>query len=188
MERFFDVVTDRRGNAISGATVTVTNSAGSTATIYSDDGVTTTGNPLTTNADGEYSFYAANGTYSIRIVAEGYGSETKDGVVLYDPADLMGVAEVTTTSYTLSATDIGQWLDFNTSATATVTLSTASGYATGDSTIMTQKGGGQVVVSAGSGVTLRGTPTSKTRAQYAVLAVTKVAANTFNSYGDTASS
>lgn len=189
MERYFDVVLDRRGNAISGATVTVTTAAGATATIYSDDGVTTTSNPLTTNDDGEYTFFAANGTYTVSIVADGYGSETKTGQVLYDPSDVaMAINEVTTATYTLAAADIGQWLDFNTSATATVTVSTANGFATADTVLIRQKGAGQVVLSAGSGVTLNAADASKTREQYAVIGLTMVGTATFSVYGDTATS
>lgn len=72
---------------LSGATVTVRNSAGAVASIFSDNGVTPMANPFTTGADGEYGFYAANGTYSIEIAATGYAGETKAGIVLFDPAE-----------------------------------------------------------------------------------------------------
>jgi len=87
MQRFFDVVQDRSGNAIPGALVYVYASGGGLATLYSDNGVTTTPNPVTTNFDGEYGFYAANGTYSLTITATGYASDSRPGVVLFDPTD-----------------------------------------------------------------------------------------------------
>lgn len=87
MQRFFDVVQDRSGNAIPGALVYVYTSGGGLATLYSDNGVTTTPNPVTTNFDGEYGFYAANGTYSLTITASGYTSDSRPGVVIFDPAD-----------------------------------------------------------------------------------------------------
>jgi hypothetical protein len=87
MQRFFDVVQDRSGNAIPGALVYVYASGGGLATLYSDNGVTTTPNPVTTNFDGEYGFYAANGTYSLTITATGYASDSRPGVVLFDPVD-----------------------------------------------------------------------------------------------------
>jgi hypothetical protein len=87
MQRFFDVVQDRSGNAIPGALVYVYASGGGLATLYSDNGVTTTPNPVTTNFDGEYGFYAANGTYSLTITATGYASDSRPGVVIFDPAD-----------------------------------------------------------------------------------------------------
>jgi hypothetical protein len=88
MQRYFDVVQTTAGNAIPGALVYVY--VGSTtvlATLFSDNGVTAAPNPLTTNADGEYAFYAANGTYTLQIAATGYAGETKPGVVLFDPSD-----------------------------------------------------------------------------------------------------
>ena len=88
MQRYFDVVQTTAGNAIPGALVYVY--VGSTtvlATLFADNSGTAAPNPLTTNADGEYAFYAANGTYTIQIAATGYAGETKPGVVLFDPKD-----------------------------------------------------------------------------------------------------
>ena len=87
MQRFFDVVQDRSGNAIPGALVYVYALGGGPAVLYSDNGVTVAPNPVTTNFDGEYGFYAANGTYSLTITATGYTSDSRPGVVLFDPAD-----------------------------------------------------------------------------------------------------
>lgn len=87
MQNVFDVVQTRSGNAIPGALVYVYDSNNVLATLYSDNGVTTTPNPLTTNSDGEYQFYAANGTYSLVIAATGYDGQTINGKVLFDPAD-----------------------------------------------------------------------------------------------------
>ncbi len=93
MQRYFDVVQDRSGNAIAGASVSVyVGSTSNLATIYSDNGVTLTANPLTTNGDGEYAFYAANGTYTLTIEATNYSSENKPGTVLFDPADSVSLA------------------------------------------------------------------------------------------------
>jgi len=86
MQQFFDVVQTRLGGAIAGVSVTVYNSSGGAVTLYSDNGITVKANPTTTNADGEYSFYAANGTYSISYNATGYVTETRTGIVLFDPA------------------------------------------------------------------------------------------------------
>lgn len=62
-----DVVRDQYGRALGGATITVY-VAGTTdlADIYSDNGVTAKGNPLTSDTlDGRFNFYAANGVYDI---------------------------------------------------------------------------------------------------------------------------
>lgn len=87
MQCIFNTVQDRTGNAISGAYVYVYDSVSALATLYSDNGITTTPNPTLTNADGEYQFYAANGTYSIVISATGYVGQNIPGVIIFDPID-----------------------------------------------------------------------------------------------------
>jgi len=87
MQQFFDVIQSTTGMALPNTQVTVYNSSGALATLYSNNGVTLKGNPVTTNSDGEYFFYAANGTYSISYSATGYVSEARTGIILYDPAD-----------------------------------------------------------------------------------------------------
>lgn len=88
MQRYFDVVQSRNGDAIVGGLVSVFISGTTTlATLYADNGVTLQANPVTTNTDGEYAFYAANGTYTLQITATNYATETKPGVVLFDPFD-----------------------------------------------------------------------------------------------------
>lgn len=84
MQKFRDVVQRLNGSAVNGASVLITLN-GVTATIYSDDGVTTQANPITTGQDGEYSFYAANGRYSIAITATGFSADSVTDVLLYDP-------------------------------------------------------------------------------------------------------
>ncbi len=87
MQRYFDVVQNRQGTAVVGATVTVYDANGNLATLYSNNSNAASSNPVYTNSDGEYAFYAANGTYSITIALAGYATETKPGVVLFDPSD-----------------------------------------------------------------------------------------------------
>jgi hypothetical protein len=61
-----DPVVDQSGAAVNAATVTVYLSGTTTAaTIYSDDGVTTMTNPLTTDAYGRYEFYVEDGWYKL---------------------------------------------------------------------------------------------------------------------------
>jgi hypothetical protein len=87
MQSVFDTVQDRTGKALAGASVAVYNTLNALATLYSDNGVTPLVNPTITNTDGEYQFYAANGTYRIEITAVGYTGQSIPGVVLFDPAD-----------------------------------------------------------------------------------------------------
>lgn len=56
------------GIAVPNASVLVLNYPGGTvATIYSDNGVTVAANPLTTDSNGAFGFYAADGHYSLQI-------------------------------------------------------------------------------------------------------------------------
>lgn len=79
---------DRRGNAIAGAFVQVLTAAGAPATIYSDNGVTVASNPLTTDADGEFVFYASNGEYEIVVTSPLLPTAVRIApIFLFDPQD-----------------------------------------------------------------------------------------------------
>lgn len=68
MQKYQDLVVDRSGNALANAQVLVQNyPVGTTATIYSDNGVTIAANPLTTDGNGHFQFYAANGRYQLAV-------------------------------------------------------------------------------------------------------------------------
>lgn len=89
MEKYRNNVVDRNGNVLPGASVLVkTYPAGTTATIYSDNGVTSVNNPLTTDAYGQFAFYAADGRYSLTISGSNITTYTIDDIpLLEDPAD-----------------------------------------------------------------------------------------------------
>jgi hypothetical protein len=95
MQNYFDVVQDQHGNAIPGASVFVYDAGGLPATLFSDNGVTPTANPLTTNTDGEYDFFAANGRYSLDIQIAGYAPQNKTGIILFDPAEPSAPDDIT---------------------------------------------------------------------------------------------
>lgn len=79
------------GLPLVGATVQVNNyPSGTAATIYSDNGITVAANPLTTDANGSFSFYAADGHYQIVVTGSGITTQTINDVLLVDilPADL----------------------------------------------------------------------------------------------------
>lgn len=89
MQKYTDVVTSARsGSAIPDASVTVKTHPGAVvATIYSDDGVTTKANPLTTDENGEFSFYAADGDYTLTVSGTGITERTIGPITLLDPND-----------------------------------------------------------------------------------------------------
>lgn len=94
MQKYFDAVLTSSGTPAAGASVSVTVTAtGLPATIYSDNGSTViSGSTVTTDASGEYAFYAANGRYTLTITYAGYVAEVRTDVVLFDPADAISVS------------------------------------------------------------------------------------------------
>jgi hypothetical protein len=83
MQRYSDNVIGRNGSVIEGATVTVRDADGNLATLYSDDGVTSQANPMTTDADGEFAFYADDGTYTITVTGRRVGAGNSTTITLY---------------------------------------------------------------------------------------------------------
>src|SRR2546430_15937887 len=89
MQRYTDVVLQAPGaQPLVGASVQVnTFPGGVPATIYVDNGVTLQGNPITTDGNGRFAFYAADGHYSIVITKAGYTTQTITDILLEDLAD-----------------------------------------------------------------------------------------------------
>jgi hypothetical protein len=85
MKKEFGYVTDREGNAVAGAEVYIRKQSDNTLlTLYSDDGVTPTSNPLTTDNDGEWSAYWADGVCKIQIYVEGVQQQEVNQVQHFD--------------------------------------------------------------------------------------------------------
>lgn len=75
------------GLPVANATVSVTSATtGLPATLYSDNGTTTVGNSVTTDANGMFSFYAADGRYNLLITGRGIAAIPINDVLLEDPA------------------------------------------------------------------------------------------------------
>jgi hypothetical protein len=77
MEKFQDVVIDPSGNALAGVTVLV-RAVGSVmpATLFTDNAKTPLVNPLTTDANGHFFFYAEQGRYSLDLSGGGVTPKT----------------------------------------------------------------------------------------------------------------
>jgi hypothetical protein len=72
---------------LSGASVTVTDSVtGLPASLYSDNGATPIAQPLTSDNDGYFSFYAADGKYLLTFAGARFATFTRE-IVLEDPLD-----------------------------------------------------------------------------------------------------
>lgn len=80
---YSNVVTDKFGNGLAGASVTVYNATTlNLATIYSDSSGTVLANPFLTDGAGNLIFYALDGAYDLKIVDTGFGSTTVPNVVI----------------------------------------------------------------------------------------------------------
>lgn len=87
MQRYFETLADARGNVQAGLSVLV-KIGGQNATIYSDNGTTVQANPMTSDSSGGISFYAANGTYDLSLVAaSGAVTALRSQIILFDPLD-----------------------------------------------------------------------------------------------------
>lgn len=89
MQKYQNSIQDVKGNAVAGASVTVyVYNTLTLATIYSDNGVTLISpGSLTTDSEGEFGFYAANGRYTVSVSATGFTSQITYDVLLFDPTD-----------------------------------------------------------------------------------------------------
>lgn len=71
-----DNIVNTFGVPVQGASITVNTAAGVPATLYSDNGITQTANPLTSDAQGVFGFYAVGGSYSMIISGIGFAQLT----------------------------------------------------------------------------------------------------------------
>jgi hypothetical protein len=109
VQRYINYVQTRGGAAVSGASVLIkTYPAGVNATIYSDNGVTQTDNPLTTDANGKFQFYAADGRYQATISKTGViTTTTLEDILLADPDDGTAEQDAADVSFVQSGTGGG---------------------------------------------------------------------------------
>lgn len=87
MQQHADVVTDLKGNVVPNAEVRVLLLDGSLATVYPANGGQAGSNPVMTDANGLFKFYAPNGRYKTEI---SIGNNTFAGdpdIVLFDPVE-----------------------------------------------------------------------------------------------------
>jgi hypothetical protein len=91
MQKYVNSVAAATGMPVAGASVQVNTYPGGTpATIYSDNGVTVAANPLTTDTNGTFFFYAADGHYQLVVSGTNIQPQTVNDILLVDvlPADL----------------------------------------------------------------------------------------------------
>lgn len=101
MQKYQNNVQTLDGRAIVGASVTVTEfPGGAPATVYNSNGSGVITQPILTNGDGEFAFYAANGRYQLQVTGGGISvAQTITDVILFDPSD-GGAIDAEDISYT----------------------------------------------------------------------------------------
>ena len=87
-------------------------------------------------------------------------------------------------SYTAEASDAGKIILFNSGSAVNYNVNSGLGVTAGKSIDILQKGGGQVTVVAGSGVTINATPGLKLRARYSSATLISIGTNEFILVGD----
>jgi hypothetical protein len=88
MKKHTDYVIDREGNAVAGAEVYVRLQSDNTlATLYSDNGSTSLANPVTTDNDGEFFFYADDNVYKLQVYTEGEQQQEVTNFQHFDAED-----------------------------------------------------------------------------------------------------
>lgn len=133
MQKFWDYVLDRFGNPISGVSVRVTNYPSDTlATIYASNSLSTpTLNPTTTDNNGFYQFYAANGRYTLYLDAPGMTTQVLRDFILEDIADattlVISGGSINNTPIGATTPSTGEFTTL--SATGQITSTLASGTA-----------------------------------------------------------
>ena len=129
MQKYFDSIIGSDGRPVAGASVTVTAlGGGAPSSIFSDSaGTVPKANPVATDANGYFEFYAADGRYSLAISATGFGARTVTDILLEDPADS---SQDTINGGSINNTPIGA----TTPSSGAFTTLSASGGITGDLT------------------------------------------------------
>lgn len=87
MQKYADVVLDRKGNVVTGASVRVKTSTGTDAVLYAANGTSQISNPIITDNLGRFTFYAANGRYNLQVYIGTALFTTSDDILLEDPQD-----------------------------------------------------------------------------------------------------
>ena len=123
---------------------------------------------------------AATASTDYATAAQGAKADTA-----LQPATPQTINAQTGTTYTLQASDAGKLVTCTNSGAITVTVP-ASTFSAGQRVDMAVLGAGMVTVAAGSGMTLNGTPSLVSRAQYSALTVLLLSSTTAVVVGDLA--
>lgn len=144
MQKYQNNVISPTGLALANVSVLVQNyPIGTTATIFSDNGTTVAPNPLTTDANGAFAFYADDGHYSLVISGPSVQTLTLTDIVLAD--EIPGDNIAATTVHLTDIITVQQGTDLRAATIDQVRSAILSG---GTALAVTQGGTGQVTLTA----------------------------------------
>lgn len=87
MQKYQDVVLNQNGNPVSGVQVTVTDLLGTPVSVYSANAIGLNVNPLTSDNNGRFSFYAPDGRYNLSFSFGGNVVASITDILLEDTMD-----------------------------------------------------------------------------------------------------
>lgn len=88
MKKFHDVIQDEAGNIVAGAELYVRDNATlALVTLYSDNGSTTTANPVVSGSDGYVTFFTADATLKLEVYVDGEEEKVITDYQHYDDLD-----------------------------------------------------------------------------------------------------
>ena len=88
MQKYQDAVLNQNGNIVVGAVVTVTDLNGVSVPVHATDDTNSANiNPITTDSNGRFAFYAPDGRYSLVVTFGGNTVANVTDILLEDPLD-----------------------------------------------------------------------------------------------------
>ena len=167
MQRYQDSILNSNGQPVSGASVLVRPTGGtSTSVLYGDlQGTGTVANPRTTDTNGRFGFYAPNGRYDL-VISGSYFQTTTSSDVMLEDVPLTNLQELTTASTARAALGLGPNStssgSFQGTSTVLTDISTAA-YVIGDVLVfdgthvsrLPTTSSGQVLTSQGTGAAVK---------------------------------
>lgn len=158
MQKYFNNVVNSLGVPVAGASVLVTKLTGGAASLFTDNGVTRSTNPVSTNGSGQFSFYAPDGRYTLTVTGNGILPYSITDLILDDPFG-GGSGAVFTTITSVAPTGTAPLIVASTTPVANLTASNVVTNAnlTGD---VTSVGNVTTLATANATVGTYGTATS----------------------------
>lgn len=99
MQKYANSIASSIGMPVAGALVQVNLwPSGAPAAIYSDNGVTPAANPLTTDTNGAFAFYAADNRYQLVISGTNISTQTVNDIELVDMLDVINTTALPASS------------------------------------------------------------------------------------------